>query len=243
MKLAIMQPYFFPYLGYFSLIEATDYWIFFDNVQFIRHGWIERNRVLNSNQDISYIKVPLIKFNRHEKIKNVTINHSLNWEDKIFAQLTSYKKAPFYNEILDLIKSTLDFKHEYISTLNIYIIRAICKYLGLEFKFSVYSEMNLELEDKIFSPGDWAFEISKHMSAKSYINLSRGVELFNSNKFNLDNIELLFCENNLSPYKQRHYQFTEGLSIIDVLMFNSPEETINLIKDYKITDGKKRLHT
>ena len=103
--------------------------------------------------------------------------------------------------------------------------------------------MNLELEDKIFSPGDWAFEISKHMSAKSYINLSRGVELFNSNKFNLDNIELLFCENNLSPYKQRHYQFTEGLSIIDVLMFNSPEETINLIKDYKITDGKKRLHT
>ena len=116
MKLSIMQPYFFPYLGYFSLIHASDFFVFFDNVQFIRHGWIERNRVLNSNLDASYIKVPLIKFHREEKINNVSINSNINWEKKIMEQLTSYKKAPFYNETKELINSILQKRENSISS-------------------------------------------------------------------------------------------------------------------------------
>jgi hypothetical protein len=234
MRLGIMQPYFFPNLGYFSLIHATNYWVFFDNVQFIRHGWIERNRVIDSNQGISYIKVPLNKFKREEKIKNVSINQSIQWEKKILDQLTSYKKAPYYNETINLIYSVLKLKQNSISKLNINIINSICEYLGIEFKYDVYSKMNLNIENKIKLPGDWALEISKHLGADFYINSIGGIELFSFEKFTGNNIKLLFCKNNLSSYKQKKNEFYGGLSIIDVLMFNSKEQAANLIKDYTL---------
>ena len=98
MKLAIMQPYFMPYIGYISLIKNTDQFILFDTVQFIRHGWIERNRILKPNEGWQYIQVPLIKDNgRDTVIKNVRINNAENWKSKIIAQLQHYKKkAPNY---------------------------------------------------------------------------------------------------------------------------------------------------
>jgi hypothetical protein len=238
MKLSIMQPYFFPYLGYFSLIHASDFFVFFDNVQFIRHGWIERNRVLNSNLDASYIKVPLIKFHREEKINNVSINSNINWEKKIMEQLTSYKKAPFYNETKELINSILQKRENSISSLNIHIIKELCEYLGLKLNFDIYSHMNLNIENRIKLPGDWALEISKTLDAKYYINLNGGYQLFDKNKFEYYKIKLLFCENNLTTYKQWENDFYQGLSIIDVLMFNSKEDTLNLIKDYKLLNEK-----
>lgn len=93
MKLGIMQPYFFPYLGYFSLIKHTDRFILFDTVQFIRHGWIERNRILKPNEGWQYIQVPLIKDKgRDTVIKDVKIRNTENWQQKIIAQLQHYKK-------------------------------------------------------------------------------------------------------------------------------------------------------
>ena len=89
-----MQPYFFPYLGYFSLIKATNNWIVIDSVQFIRHGWIERNRIFNPQSDWQYIKVPLVKHSRNTLIKNIKIRKEENWKQKIFAQLMCYKKKP-----------------------------------------------------------------------------------------------------------------------------------------------------
>ena len=97
MRLGIMQPYFMPYLGYFSLIKNTDEFILFDTVQFIRHGWIERNRILKPSGGWQYFQVPIIKENGRETvIKNVRINNSENWKSKILAQLQHYKKkAPY----------------------------------------------------------------------------------------------------------------------------------------------------
>ena len=237
-RLSIMQPYFFPYLGYFSLINSSDHFVFFDDVQFIRHGWIERNRVLNSNLETSYIKVSLNKFKREEKIKNVTINYSIDWKKKIFDQLTSYRKAPFYKETIDLIGTCLFKNHESISTLNIEVIKIVCNYLGINFKYHVYSEMNLSLENLIKQPGDWALEISKELEADCYINPPGGIKLFDKKVFLLNNINLFFCENNLSSYKQMRNKFQKGLSIIDVLMFNSKQETIKLINDYTLKNEK-----
>ena len=91
MKVAIMQPYFFPYLGYFGLINHTEKFILFDTVQFIRHGWIERNRILKPMEDWQYIAVPLKKHSQKTLIKDIEINNSIDWKNKIFAQLTHYK--------------------------------------------------------------------------------------------------------------------------------------------------------
>ncbi|MEE9190923.1 MAG: WbqC family protein, partial [Candidatus Neomarinimicrobiota bacterium] len=101
---ALMQPYFLPYLGYFSLIKHTDQWMFMDQVKFIRHGWIARNRILKPGEGWQYIIVPLKKHHRDIIIKDVKIYNSSNWQDKIYRQLLHYKKkAPFYNDVINLL--------------------------------------------------------------------------------------------------------------------------------------------
>ena len=101
MKLAIMQPYFSPYLGYFSLIKHTDNFILLDTVQFIRHGWIERNRILKPGWDTwQYIKVPLEKHSKNSIIKDIRIKTNQDWKRKLISQLVHYKKrAPFYQNM------------------------------------------------------------------------------------------------------------------------------------------------
>ena len=120
MTLGIMQPYFFPYLGYFQLINKVDTFILLDEVQFIRHGWIERNRVLNSNEGWQYIKVPLIKHSRSTLIKDSLIRSSEVWKSKILAQLSCYKrKAPFYNQVIQFLEEILSINFDTIENLTI----------------------------------------------------------------------------------------------------------------------------
>lgn len=237
MRVGIMQPYFLPYLGYFSLIHATDKWVVFDDVQFIRHGWIERNRVLNSQKELSYIKVPLNKHSRGVFIKDLTINNNLDWKKKIFDQLTSYKnKAPYYYETLELLKEVFNENFESISTLNIHLLRAVCKHVGIPFNYLVFSEMNLNLRDDVKHPGQWALQITKAIGGNVYINPVGGKDLFLESEFIQSNIKLLFCQNNLVRYEQNNLEFKAGLSIIDALMFNSRSEVLELIKKYKLLE-------
>ncbi len=102
MTLGINQPYFLPYLGYFSLINLVDEFILFDTVQFIRHGWIERNRILKPGFGWQYVSVPLIKAKRETIIKDMLINNEIAWQDKLIAQLIHYKKrAPYFNIVIE----------------------------------------------------------------------------------------------------------------------------------------------
>lgn len=120
MKVGIMQPYFVPYIGYFSLIKHSDLFILFDPVQFIRHGWIERNRVLKQNDGWLYIQVPLIKNNSRETlIKDCLIDNTKDWKSKIKSQLQPYKKiAPNYFKVLKIINSVFDKDYHTIVDLN-----------------------------------------------------------------------------------------------------------------------------
>src|SRR5690349_20303640 len=160
MKLGIMQPYFFPYLGYFDLINYTDRWIVFDDVQYIRHGWINRNRILHPKDGWSYIVVP-VRHTRQMHIREVTIAEDGKWKKRILGQLHNYqKKAPYYDLVIGLIEDCLTFDDDLISRFNIFTLRKVCDYLGIHFNYSVFSEMNLNLED-IKEPGDWALSISQ----------------------------------------------------------------------------------
>lgn len=235
MKVAIMQPYFFPYLGYFSLIHSSDLWVFFDDIQFIRHGWIDRNRILDSNNNPIYFRPNIIKHSRETFIRHVLIDNSKNWKDKIFAQLTSYKKkAPNYFQTIELLKYILSKDFDNISELNIHIINQICSYLGISINSKIYSELDVKVNERINHSGQWALEITKSLGGTKYINPIGGRELFVKSEFEKASIELLFCQNNLSKYIQKNDDFVSGLSIIDVLMFNSNDETNELIKDYKL---------
>ena len=235
MKVAIMQPYFLPYIGYFQLINAVDEFILFDTPQFIRHGWIERNNILKLNGEPSYIKVPLVKHNRNISIKDVKINNSTNWQDKIFAQLTHYKKkAPFYNEVLALLKGIFKNDTQSIVQLNNYSLLIICEYLNIKTSIKIWSEMNIEIEETN-APDEWALNICKRINASSYINPIGGQSFFDTQKYGTSDIEINFIESNELKYKQFGNEFAPWLSIIDLMMFNRKEDIKCMLNQYTLS--------
>ncbi|MEI6749280.1 MAG: WbqC family protein [Bacteroidota bacterium] len=170
MKLAIMQPYFFPYLGYFSSILNSDQFILLDDVQFIRHGWIERNRILKPNEGWQYLSVPLEKHAREILIKDIRIRKIEDWKGKIFRQLEHYRNlAPYYSEVLAFLNNVFNKEFDSIVKLNAQLLFESCNYLGIEFNYQIFSEMELEILP-INGPGDWALNISIAMNASEYIN-------------------------------------------------------------------------
>ena len=119
MKVAIMQPYFYPYLGYFSLIAQADKFIIFDTPQFMRKGWIERNRIIKESGGASYIKVPLVKAPLGTPINEVLIDNVSDWKNKVIAQLNVYKKkAPYFHAVLELVSKSLSNDVDTICELN-----------------------------------------------------------------------------------------------------------------------------
>ena len=232
MKLAIMQPYFMPYIGYISLIKHTDEFVLFDTVQFIRHGWIERNRILKQSGGWQYIQIPLIKDNgRDTVIKDVRINNTENWKQRILAQLQHYKKiAPYYFRVINLLKELFVYDFDDITHLNQKSLQLVCDYLGFQRDFPIFSEMNLSIEE-VNAPDEWALNICKAMNVSSYLNPIGGSEFFDRKKYEKAGVDLKFQQMRLDEYDQKRQPFEAGLSIIDVMMFNSPED-INVMMDH-----------
>lgn len=236
MKLGIMQPYFFPYLGYFSLIKHTDRWIVFDTVQYIEHGWMNRNRIIHPDKpEDMYITVPLVKHARDTKIKDIQVNRREDYREKILAQLWSaYKKrARYFPRVYALAEDVLSYDTERLSDLNVYGMKKVTEYLEIPFHYDVFSEMALMI-DEVHDAGEWALNISKALHADTYINPPGGTDLFDSRKFKEAGIQLEFLKVHLRPYAQKKAQFISGLSIIDALMFNSPEQVNQMLDDYEI---------
>lgn len=229
-----MQPYFIPHLGYYSLIKYTDKWIVFDPVQYIRHGWINRNRVLKPNKGWQYIGVPLKKHQQDTLIKDIKISDNNDWKDRIMRQLEHYRKrSPYYPEVENFLRDCFKFQTNSISHLNAHLLEKTCNYLNIEFDYEIYSEADIDIP-RVKHAGEWALEISKKMQASEYVNPLSGEEIFNKEKFEKENIKLSFLQNNFKPYDQNGKIFELGLSIIDAMMFNSAEELNILIDDYKI---------
>lgn len=236
MRLGIMQPYFFPYLGYFSLIKHTDKWIVFDTVQYIEHGWMNRNRIIHpSKPEDMYITIPLQKHTREIKINEVRINSHENYKEKILSQIWSaYKKrALYFKPVYQIVEDVLSYDTEYLSEMNVYAMRKVTEYLDISFDYEVFSKMDLVI-DEVHDAGEWALNISKALHADTYINPPGGVALFDSQKFYQAGVQLEFLKIHLRPYAQKKAKFIEGLSIIDVMMFNSPERVRQMLDDYEL---------
>jgi hypothetical protein len=234
MRIGIMQPYFFPYLGYFQLIKYVDQFILFDDVQYISHGWINRNRILHPREGWQYIIMPLCKHSSHELIKNITINNTICWKEKIIAQLEHYKKkAPFYYKTMDLVKKCLDTNTVNIGEFNLYVLTNICEYLGIDTPIQLSSKLNFDYSC-VNDAGEWALKISEQLHASEYINPINGKGLFDSEKFAKSKINLKYISMMDLKYVQKRTNFEPALSIIDVLMFNSINEVEILLQKFEV---------
>ena len=229
-----MQPYFFPYVGYFSLIKHTDKFILLDEVQYIRHGWIERNRILKQSGGWIYIRVPIKKNNgRDTLIKNIKIDNKQNWKEKIFAQLQHYKKkAKYYSSVIKLLENIFEDEYEDIVSLNKVALESVCAYLGIEAQIHVFSTMNLCIK-KAKAPDEWALNICKEMgNVNEYWNPEGGVHFFDTSKYSRNGIDIRFIKLNEVQYSQNTGRFEGNLSIIDALMFNDVKSINQMIDGY-----------
>ena len=235
MRLGIMQPYFFPYIGYFSLIKHVDEFILFDTPQFIRHGWIERNRIKNAGGGDVYISVPLLKHSQKTAIQNILINNEMDWKNKILAQLVHYKKAPYYKEVTEMLRALFEKEYLDIVTLDKVTLEKVCEYLNIDTEIKVFSQMNLEIE-QVLAPDEWALNICKAIpGANEYWNPPGGKAFFDVSKYDKAGIDIRFQEVEITEYQQGKNAFEAGLSIIDVMMYNSSQTIHRMMDNFKLT--------
>jgi hypothetical protein len=235
MKIAIMQPYFFPYIGYFQLINTVDRFIIGDEVQYIHQGWINRNRILKPEKEgFCYIHIPLKKHSFKTLIKDIYVVEGNDWKDKILRQLEHYKKkAPFYNDVRSLMQDSFTLPDTSIVSININCLKQVCTYLGIDNNIEVQSLLNLDYSN-VHNKEDRVIKICKQLCASEYINPFGGSELYQNVTFNKSGIKLNFLHPLLKPYDQFRQVFEPGLSIIDVMMFNSPMEIKQMLNSYQL---------
>lgn len=231
-----MQPYFLPYLGYFSLIKHTDRFILLDAVQYKRHGWIDRNRVLKQQEGWQYVSVPLIKdAGSRRPIQEMKVNHAQPWQRKILSQIEHYKAiSPYYANVRAVLSEAFALGGTTISDVNQAALESVCRYLGLECNFLVFSRMDLSIEQPR-EPDDWALNICRSIGGvDEYWNPPGGATFFSRAKYDEAGIKLQFLTSDLPQYDQKR-AFEPGLSIIDVLMFNSVDETRRMLDSYALS--------
>jgi hypothetical protein len=234
MKLGIMQPYLFPYIGYFQLISAVDKFVVYDDVNFIKAGWINRNNLL-INKSKNLFTVPLKNVSTFSLINETKINRNLYgfWKTKLLKSIEfSYKKAPYFDPVYSIVKNVLDSHEEdNISKIAVSSIKTVNNYLDLNTEINdtstIYNNENLKGQERVL-------DICIIENAKQYINLIGGVELYSKDNFIKRGIILNFMKSNPIFYNQFHNEFVPSLSIIDVLMFNSVEQTKGMIKNYEL---------
>lgn len=232
MKIAIMQPYFMPYIGYFQLIHAVNVFVFYDDVHFNKRGWINRNKVLVNGKE-NLFTIALSKASQNKLINEIEVSNPSKSFDQLLKSLEyNYKRAPHFNDVYNLVSQIINKPYKTISDLAINSVKLISEYLELKTLFEISSKSYPKT--KVLDKSSRLIAISKKKGCSDYINPSGGKELYNKQKFKMEGINLQFIENELRPYNQFDNIPLVGLSIIDVLMFNSKEETIKLIKQYKL---------
>lgn len=231
MKLAIMQPYIFPYIGYFQLIKAVDKFVLYDDVNFINRGWINRNRILVNGKD-SMFTIPLKDASQNKLINEIDVNWDDNWKSKFLKTIEqSYKKAPFYVQILPIIEKTINLERNKFSEIIEQNLRLICEYLDIKTEIihssTIYQNIDKKAQERIL-------DICLQEKANHYINPIGGLELYDKEVFAKENMQMNFIKSLPVEYKQFKNEFVPWLSIIDVLMFNSKENINEFLNNYEL---------
>lgn len=230
-KIAIMQPYFFPYIGYFQLIKAVDTFVIYDDVNYIKRGWINRNSIL-INGKTHLFKMNLKAVSQNKLINEILLEENSSWKNNLLKTITmSYKKAPYFDDVYPLLKDIIMYYDQNLSLFLQNLIVKICHYLKVETSFILSSKINKTNKTK---GQDKIIEICRELEAKQYINPIGGVELYNKKIFLEEEIQLNFIETQTIKYNQFVNDFIPNLSIIDVMMFNTVENIDEMLNSYKL---------
>lgn len=224
-----MQPYFFPYIGYFQLIQSVDKFVFYDDVNFIKNGWINRNRILINNT-AGYLTVPLRQASSNKLINQIAFVDTRTKLKKTIEQ--AYKKAPYFDHVMNLVTECLLFRTDLIAELAEHSVVATSKFLGLNTVFErssiLYnSSQGLEKAERLI-------QICNLNNATTYHNPIGGQLIYDKKDFTASNIELKFLRTQKVEYTQYGKEFIPFLSILDVLMFNSVEKVKQYLNLYEL---------
>lgn len=231
-KIAIMQPYFFPYIGYFQLINAVDCFVFYDDVNFIKGGWISRNRILMAKEP-SYFSVPLIAASSFKKINEIEIDFNEKMKSKLMKSIRlNYSKAPYFRDVLPIIDSVISKSGQNLAQIAANSVCSVANYLNLGTTFYFSSELSFGHNST--DRADRLVEIVNGFKGKTYINSQGGKALYNKAFFQSNGLELKFINSKLPVYNQNSIEFIPGLSIIDVLMHNSKNEILSMLGEYEL---------
>jgi hypothetical protein len=234
MKLAIMQPYLFPYIGYFQLINAVDKFVILDDVNYINRGWINRNRILVNGKSKMFT-VPLKASSQNKRINEIEILHDPKWKGKLIKTIHyNYKKSPYYCDIFPVIEAIILHNESNLSRFILHSIKTINEYLRIPtiiVPSSIkYCTEQLNAERRII-------EICMQEKTQIYINPINGAKLYSKQLFEDHNIQLFFIKSYDIDYNQLSNDFIPWLSIIDVMMFNSPEIIKEMLGKFELVQN------
>ncbi len=232
-KTAIMQPYFFPSISYFRLIYSVDTFVFLDDVNFIKKGWINRNKILINNE-ARFINVNCNSSSQNKKINEIEIKFNTKEKNKTLQKLMhAYKKAPHFVDIFPILSEIILSKYDVLSEYASNTVISILDYLDVkrELKFSSKDFKNTSG----FKGEKRIIEICKQLSSHTYINAQGGKNIYSKKSFIDEQINLFFINSIYPNYKQFNGEFIPNLSIIDLLMFNSKKEATSLLKKFDIS--------
>lgn len=233
LKIGIMQPYFIPYIGYWQLINAVDKYVIYDDVNYIKRGWINRNRILINNVP-KYFNIPVLGASQNKLINEIQVNHDEKILNKNLRTVRmAYGKAPFFNEVFPLVEEMLCCKEDNIASYIVASTANICAYLDIKTELIMSSDLD---KDNTLRGQDKILEICQLLGATDYYNAIGGRELYSFAKFENKGIKLHFLRRNEIRYRQFGDQFYPDLSIVDIMMFNSRKTVKDMINEYTLID-------
>lgn len=232
MKIAIMQPYFFPYMGYWQLIHAVDKFVIYDNIQYSKGGWINRNRILVEGS-AKYITLPLKKDSDYLDIRDRYLSDSFaSQRHKILNQIyAAYQKAPYFNEVYLLIKQCLEYDNYNLFRFLYYSIQLLTEYMGIGTELLISSHLETE---NVLKKEKRVISLCKSLRGTQYINPIGGLLLYQKADFEKEGLQLNFLNSCVKEYPQIMEPFVPNLSIVDVLMNNSLDQVHEMLDQFEL---------
>jgi len=214
------------------MVQAVDDFVFYDDVMFIKKGWINRNRILMQGKEFLFT-IPLEKQSQNKTIRESTVAWGPDFPGKFLTQLESaYKKAPQFDRVMPMIRQLLSHQPISMADLAGKSIEGVWQYLGLEKRFHYSSQLPNNQEA---GRAERLIHLTKSLGDSKYINALNGQELYEKDFFAKHHVDLKFIKPGLEPYKQgKTDEFIAGLSMIDVLMWNQPEIVVRLLHNYTL---------
>lgn len=226
--LAIMQPYFLPYIGYFQLMASVDKFVVFDDVHYINRGWVNRNRLLLNGAAHTFT-LPLQGASQNRFICDISLVEGQVWRDKLIRTIQqAYSKAPCYAETMVLVERVIRYPSSNLDAFLLNSLHEVAKYLCLEVVIEsssrIYQNSSLSGQERIL-------DICKQEKSQTYINLIGGEALYDRARFEEQGVQLKFLRARQVSYSQGKREFVPWLSILDVLMFNTQSQVRQLLSE------------